>query len=192
MLAPSAANTNWVRLLVVTAVVLAAARGTGYLPGRGAAAVHLLAYATWLGSTTWVTFIGGITMFKSMPRQMFGKVQAKLFPQYFALHAACVVLCAGTLAFGMGSGGVGRPQALALGLALAASLANLLWLEPCATKVMFQRYALENAGVRDEGAIKALYQQFGKWHGISSLVNLVAMAGAVAHGWWLASRLLLL
>lgn len=31
--------------------------------------------------------------------------------------------------------------------------------------------------------------QFGKWHGISSLVNLVSFCVAVSHGWYLASLL---
>lgn len=191
MLAPSAANKNYVRLLVVALAVLAMARGTEFLPSKGAAAVHLLAFATWLGSTVWVTFIGGITMFKNMPRQMFGKVQAKLFPQYFALHSAAIVLCMGTLAFGAGSAGLGRTQAIILGLSLVTCLANLLALEPAATKVMLERYDLENAPVRDEESIKKLYKQFGMLHGISSLVNLVGMAGAVAHGVWLAGRMAL-
>ncbi len=29
----------------------------------------------------------------------------------------------------------------------------------------------------------------GKFHGISSLLNLVGLAMAVGHGWWLAARL---
>ena len=56
----------------------------------------------------------GITMFKNMPRQMFGRVQAKLFPQYFATATAAVVLQMGTLAFGS-SVGLPRPQLITLG-----------------------------------------------------------------------------
>ncbi len=59
----------------------------------------------------------GITMFKNMPRQMFGRVQAKLFPQYFATATAAVVLQLGTLAFGT-SMGLPRPQLITLGEAL--------------------------------------------------------------------------
>ena len=40
-------------------------------------------------------------------------------------------------------------------------------------------------------AIKALYKQFGKWHGISSLFNLAVLVAAFAHGWWLAGSLVL-
>ncbi len=56
-------------------------------------------------------------MFKNMPRQMFGRVQAKLFPQYFATATAAVVLQLGTLAFGT-SMGLPRPQLITLGEAL--------------------------------------------------------------------------
>lgn len=34
--------------------------------------------------------------------------------------------------------------------------------------------------------IKALAKQFGKWHGISSLINLGTLVAAVGHGYWLA------
>jgi hypothetical protein len=38
------------------------------------------------------------------------------------------------------------------------------------------RYALENApGEKDSARIKALYKEFGKFHGISSLLNLVSL-----------------
>ena len=38
------------------------------------------------------------------------------------------------------------------GIGVVGSLANLLWVEPLATGIMFQRYELENAaGERDEG-----------------------------------------
>lgn len=61
-----------------------------------------------------------------------------------------------------------------------------------ATNLMFERYNLENAqGERDNAKIKQLYKQFGKFHGISSLANLVALGAAVSHGWWLASRMTL-
>lgn len=34
-----------------------------------------------------------------------------------------------------------------------------------------------------------LYKQFGKWHGISSLINLIVTCAALAHGWFLAGTL---
>lgn len=140
MLVPSAANKNWVRALALTAAVAATARGVGFLPAQGVAFVHLLALASWLGSTVWVTFIAGLTMFKNMPRQMFGKVQAKLFPMYFALHAASALVILGCHVWGgMGVSGAAKVVLTSLSTALGASLLNLLVLEPKATAVMFER-----------------------------------------------------
>ncbi|CAL5220682.1 g2731 [Coccomyxa viridis] len=189
MLEPSAFNKNWVRLAWVSAAVIIAARSTEFVPVKVAALVHVLAWGLWLGSNIWTTFAVGITMFKNMPRQMFGRVQAKLFPQYFATATAAIVLQMGTLAFGTPTG-IARAQLITLGVALLTGVANWLYIEPVATDLMFERYALENAeGERDGAKIKALYKQFGKFHGISSLLNLVGLGAAVGHGWWLATRL---
>lgn len=155
-------------------------------------------YLSHLHNITRMVFTSPFTppcQFKNMPRQMFGKVQSKLFPMYFALHAGSIVVCAGCLAFGAGAAGgmatIAKTAAVSLGTALGASLLNLLILEPKATTVMFERYALENAPSRDEAKIKQLMKEFGKFHGISSLVNLVSMVAGASYTWWLASALLL-
>ncbi|PRW60938.1 Transmembrane 205 [Chlorella sorokiniana] len=185
---PSVANKNWARVAAVAATVAAASRGTSYLPATGAAFVHLLAYSTWLGAIVWTTFVAGIVMFKNLPRQMFGRVQSKLFPIYFGLSSACSAVQLGVLLFGAAA--VPQKQLVLLGLGLASSLLSFLVVEPLCTRIMFQRYDLENAAERDEGTIKALAKQFGKWHGISSLINLATLVVAVGHGYWLAGRLL--
>lgn len=143
MLVPSVANKNWVRALALTATVAATARGVGFLPAQGVAFVHLLALASWLGSTVWVTFIAGLTMFRNMPRQLFGKVQSKLFPAYFGLHAASALVILGCHVWGgMGASGAAAKVVLgSLGTALGASVLNLWVLEPRATAVMFERCA---------------------------------------------------
>lgn len=56
------------------------------------------------------------------------------------------------------------------------------------------RYNIENKQNKtadDEAHIKTLYKQFGMWHGISSLSNLVVLAATMAYGWSLAGRLAL-
>jgi hypothetical protein len=69
-------------------------------------------------------------MFRNMPRQTFGKVQSKLFPQYFALTTgATLVLVAGAVAASA------PPTTLAtLGLAAAFNVLNWLAIEPIATR----------------------------------------------------------
>jgi hypothetical protein len=79
-----------------------------------------------------------------------------------------------------------------LGLSLAATLANMLWVEPATTVVMKERASLEGmphavaTGFYPEGkeaAMKRLSASFGKLHGASSIFNLAALCGAITYGW---------
>jgi len=188
--------TNWVepakhnktsfRLLAIAGVVAIAASSSNMISSRWAAFVHLLSYAVWFGSNFWTTFVAGITMYKNLPRQTFGNLQSKLFPKYFQVATATTLTGLATLKT------IGAPSStfITLGVALFCSILNLVWLEPCATDVMFERYKLENEGAsQHKEKISSLKKQFGKWHGISSLANLVALCAAVSHGFWLATRL---
>lgn len=85
---------------------------------------------------------------------------------------------------------LGVRATVALGAALAMTLLNQFYLEPSSTKIMFDRYELEDTpeGKESDG-YKKLASSFGKFHGMSSLTNLVALGGAVAHGIYLASAL---
>lgn len=192
MLEPSVVNKNWVRVGAVLAGVSAFAGSTAYMPGTLVTYIHLMAFAVFFGTNFWNSFFVGITMFKNMPRQMFGRVQSKLFPLYFGLTTSCNIVLLSTTYLAAAQP---TPQLLApLGVSLGASLANWLLLEPKCTTLMFQRYAIENKEEKtesDQNEIKALYKQFGMWHGISSLVNLVVFVGASVHGWSLASKFLL-
>lgn len=193
MLSPSPANKPWVRAAAVTAAVAAATGGTTLLPATGAAFVHLTTYAIFLGTNVWNSFFVGITMFKNMPRQMFGRVQSKLFPLYFGLTTSCNALLLGSLMLVPSS--LSTTSVLAtLGASLGASLLNWLVLEPKCTSLMFERYDLENKEGKTESdlnRIKELYKEFGKYHGLSSVVNLVVLCCASSHGWSLAATMTL-
>ena len=67
-----------------------------------------------LGMIVYVTFIAGLTMFKNLPRQTFGRLQSKLFPQYFALSVSTVILQLATLKYGLPIG-LQREQLTSLG-----------------------------------------------------------------------------
>lgn len=61
--------------------------------GSAAGAVlHELSFSTWFGTVAYTTFVAGITMFKNLPRQTFGKLQSKLFPKYFFLCSVTLIL----------------------------------------------------------------------------------------------------
>lgn len=66
-----------VRLLAIAGAVAIASRGTALLKPQSVAFVHLIAFGLWLGSNAWTTFFAGITMFKNLPRQTFGRLQVR-------------------------------------------------------------------------------------------------------------------
>lgn len=151
--------------------------------------LHTLVYGTWWGSMFYTTFVAGIVMFKSLPRQTFRDVQEVLFPAYFQLHTLAIALL-GVLA-PLAFSAVTRQQWVLLGVSFVATLANLLWLEPATTAVMKKRASLEKTTAAVAGAfypegkdaaMKKLGKEFGKLHGLSSMANLVAMCTCIAYG----------
>ena len=60
------------------------------LPPSAAATVHLLSFSIWFGTMVYTTFVAGITMFKNLPRRVFGTLQSKLFPLYFRLYSVMI------------------------------------------------------------------------------------------------------
>jgi hypothetical protein len=202
MLEPSAANKLPVRAAALVASVGAAAYlGAPSLPQSAAAFLHLLAVSTYLGASLWTTFVAGIVMFKNLPRQMFGRLQAKLFPLYFVILATTALVAFATLAAatqGGAAAAAGSFGGRALLAAAVGSLANALWLEPAATEVMFARYAIENKypggatkSAEDTARTTALGKRFGALHGGSSLANLFALCAMVAYSWRLAGQIVL-
>jgi len=89
-------NTNWFRsaaiLLAISLMGMTQSSPIARLSTQAGAALHLLAFSTWFGTMVYTTFVLGITAFKNLPRQTFGKLQAKLFPKYFSLGSICLVL----------------------------------------------------------------------------------------------------
>lgn len=187
---PATHNRNPVRVTLLIVASALAARGSLLAPGAIAKFVHLLAFSTWIGSSIWTTFFAGIIMFKNLPRHNFGKVQAKLFPAYFFLHAVCLAIMLVTLQ-GLQPGILQTSVGVNLGLSLASTLINLYVVEPESTRVMFKRYALESKSEDKSDAYAALASRFGKLHGISSLLNLGATVGACVYLWRLAMRIAL-
>lgn len=198
MFQPTAADNKVVQILAPLAAIALVAGGSGFFPARLASFAHLTAYATFLGTIVWNTFFVGLTMFKVLAsmgqRQSFGKVQSKLFPAYFALTTGCVAVMLATTV--MAGSVTDTKVVIGLGVSLALSLVNWVGIEPIATKLMFERYDLENLPIAEKteetkAKIGALYKSFGKFHGISSLINLIITCLAFAHGWFLSSKFVL-
>ena len=80
---PSTVNKTPVRIAAVLAACAAGGLGgwgTAFVPSTLVMVLHLLSASVWVGANVWTTFFAGITMFKNLPRQTFGKLQSKLFP----------------------------------------------------------------------------------------------------------------
>ena len=183
--APALHNTGGVRAAALLAALALAGGSSVLVSAKLGAFVHLLAYSAWTGSMLYVTFIAGLTMFKNMERRAFGKLQAKLFPKYFAMHGVC--LGAMGVSMWLTPGALSPKFAVGIGLSLAATLLNSFHVEPNTTRVMLARYDLEQKGTgtaEDKAEIQRLKGAFAKFHGLSSLLNLGTLCYAFAHGWW--------
>jgi hypothetical protein len=188
---PAVHNRNSVRATVLVATVAFLARGSNiFAPGVGAIPkfIYASSLGIWFGTSIWTTFVAGITMFKNLPRQTFGRLQSKLFPAYFLLNTISTLAMVGSMQqplIALKTTAAGRM----LALGLVCNVLNLLYVEPASTKIMFRRYELENDNKKDTDEYKKLAASFGKFHGISSLVNLGALVAAFGCVWHMALSL---
>lgn len=74
----------------------------------------------------YTTFVAGIVMFKSLPRQTFRDVQEVLFPAFFKLGSLTIALQMAFVPLLFQGAAATAPLTL-LGLSLVATLANMLW-----------------------------------------------------------------
>nr|BBD82320.1 unknown protein [Oryza sativa Indica Group]BBF89978.1 putative transmembrane protein 205 [Oryza rufipogon] len=177
--------------------------------GAGVAAArlaHVLCFATAWGAALWVTFIGGIVMFKYLPRHQFGSLQGKMFPAYFMLISVCSAISVAAFAYlhpWKTASTIERYQLGFLISALGFDLSNLLVFTPMTTEMMMRRHKIEkdlgigsevgfskNAEVaRTSPTLAAMNKKFGMIHGLSSLANIMAFGSLAMHSWYLASKL---
>mmetsp|Transcript_4363 Transcript_4363/g.11486 ORF Transcript_4363/g.11486 Transcript_4363/m.11486 type:complete len:220 (+) Transcript_4363:59-718(+) len=163
--------------------------------GESLAPLLSLSWGVLFGSQVWVSLVSGITMFRTVPRHTFGKLQSKLFPAYFQLSTICSSLLTIATAALMPSN---RLLHTCAGLSLASSLVNLVYLEPQTTATMYERHAIERelgigVSMKDAPAtvemakanteLQRLNKKFGMYHGISSLSNLIGLVALFPFAW---------
>ncbi|KAL3701790.1 hypothetical protein R1sor_019812 [Riccia sorocarpa] len=179
-------------------------------------AAHLLSFSSTFGASLWVTFISGYLLSKSLGRQQYGFVQSKMFPTYLRLiaggQALCLVLYMMLKPWTRASSAE-KLQHFNLWGILLSTLANLFFVEPRATKTMFEKLKLEKeegSRAEEEAAKKAsdfrgsgssveetpvtkrseeVKEKFSLLHGVSSLLNLLALMGETWHLWHLSNSL---
>ncbi|KAK8693783.1 hypothetical protein V6N13_071352 [Hibiscus sabdariffa] len=167
---------------------------------------HLLSFSTAFGAALWVTFIGGIIMFKNLPRHQFGNLQSKMFPAYFSMVGLCCVVSAAAFGYLHPWKSATTPEMYQLGFlvsAFAFNLSNLFVFTPMTIEMMKQRHKVEReANVGDEigwsknqeaaksnPKLAAMNKKFGMIHGLSSLANIMSFGSLAMHSWYLAGKL---
>jgi len=59
-------------------------------------AYHVLSYGTFLGTTIFQSFIGGVVAFKVLPRPMFSRLQQATFPVFFTMQTVLPLIMIAT------------------------------------------------------------------------------------------------
>ncbi|KAK1292651.1 hypothetical protein QJS10_CPB17g01140 [Acorus calamus] len=167
---------------------------------------HLLSFATAWGAALWVTFIGGIIMFKNLPRHMFGNLQSKMFPAYFSTVAVSGAISVAAFAYLHPWKSAQPPERVQLGFLLSSlgfNLTNLFVFTPMTIEMMMKRHKVEreeNIGeevgwsknrevAKVSPKLAAMNKKFGMIHGLSSLANLMSFGSLAMHSWYLAGKI---
>ncbi|XP_038890648.1 uncharacterized protein LOC120080154 [Benincasa hispida] len=128
--------------------------------GFGTDVLGLLGFAMALGMGVWVTFISSYVLASVLPRQQLAVVQSKIYPVYFKAMASSIGMALFGHLFRRAEWKFPIPKnaEIVQGYVLVAALfmifANFLYMEPRATKVMFERLKIEKEegrGIEDIG-----------------------------------------
>ena len=182
-----------------------------YVPEDIIKFANIASISTSFGTHIWVGGIAGLTMFKTLKRRTFGKVQSKLFPKYATLNTSCSLLALITYLHLNGISPTASLSALCdkwegviLLTAVASNVANSLYFIPATTKLMFQIHTRENQlKLEDEVGVtspikrsdkatdddKHLLKMFNINHGVSMLMSLASVGACGAYLYFVGKSL---
>ena len=147
---------------------------------------HVLAVvnaAVWFGAGLFLTVVVGPNFFSPAVTDLVGRQNAGLIAQsvlakYFVLQGVCtLVALALHLRSVTGGSALARRSRWGLAVVLALVCVGGFWLQPKLVELNRQRYATTTS--TEERAVLA--RQFGMWHGVSQVGNLLVLIGALAH-----------
>lgn len=141
---------------------------------------HFLLYSVAFGGSTFYSFIVSPLVFKKLSRPEFGRLQQEVFPTYFIGQTLAPLALALSSPF---------KCPIHLGLLIASSLCgalNYLVLLPKCSAIKVQKQKLASEKLENSDEFHALSKQFGKLHGISSLLNLVSIVTLGVYGVFLS------
>jgi len=182
-----------------------------YVPADIVKFINVGSCSVSFGTQVWVGSIAGLTMFRTLKRRTFGKVQSKLFPKYATLNTSCSLLALVTYLQLNGIGPTeglsrvcGKWEGLMLSYCLLGNVANSLYFIPTTTKIMYDIHARENAlGLEDEvgqtsplnksdkatDEDKNLLKKFNINHGLSVMMSLISMGTCGAYLYFISQNL---
>ncbi|CAL1537589.1 unnamed protein product [Lymnaea stagnalis] len=166
--------------------------------------MHLGSFAANFGAQLWVTLVAGLTMFYSLPRHMFGKVQSKLFPMFFLWSLVCSSITLYTFL-------AQHPwdtwenghlvQAVSLSICFVTAGLNSLVVSPLIVSAMLKTFKMEvDAGVGDvigyadmkelkkNPQYFASYRKFRRCHGASAMLVVSSLVANTVYLYFLTSR----
>ncbi|XP_050230764.1 uncharacterized protein LOC126679812 [Mercurialis annua] len=117
---------------------------------------NLLGFSAAYGMCVWVTFISSHVLATALTRNQFGLVQSKIYPVYFRAMAYCIGVALLGHLVGQRKLVFNRTaemfQVVNLLAAISVVLMNAFYLEPLATKVMFEKLKIEKEEGRGESS----------------------------------------
>ncbi|KAK0066390.1 transmembrane protein 205 [Biomphalaria pfeifferi] len=165
--------------------------------------LHLGSFGANFGAQLWVTLVAGLTMFYSLPRHMFGKVQSRLFPMFFLWSLVCSAITLSTFL-------VQHPwetletaqlvQVASLSICFVTAALNSLVVSPLIVSAMLKTFKMEvDAGVGDVvgyADMKELkknpqyfesYRMFRRCHGVSAMLVVTSLIANNVYLYFLTS-----
>ncbi|KAI5966781.1 uncharacterized protein KGF55_000190 [Candida pseudojiufengensis] len=152
---------------------------------------HFLFYSLSFGGSAFYSYIVSPLIFKNLTREEFSKVQSKVFPTYFKFQILSPFILGLLTPFAYCPFSVGT-----LAISSITGMLNLFFFEPKCHAIKEERIKLvaikkdkKDNGIEPSDAMAALNSQFGRWHGLSTLINTLSIVSLGAYGLFLAKFL---
>ncbi|KAH6654349.1 hypothetical protein BKA67DRAFT_564819 [Truncatella angustata] len=167
---------------------------------------HIISYGTLLGTQVFHSFINATAAFRTLERPAFAILQRALFPWYFGIQTIMPVALAltypGSRIAASGIQGALLNEAnrwdvaVPLATMFVTGLINWAYCLPVTNAITDKRRTQEKKDGKQSWdatpqsqEMQSLNKQFGKIHGISSLLNLVTLLATITYGFNLSARI---
>lgn len=150
------------------------------------APIHILVFSLTFGGGFFHSFIASPIAFKHLEREQFGKLQNKIFPFFFLGQTLSPLLLSLVSPIALTRLTIGL-----LSVSAVSGAANYFWLLPLCQRIKEERLKLiadNRHEVVEDGVTHATVEfervskQFGKYHGISTLVNMLSIVSLGVYG----------